>query len=92
MKKEIISSTIGMEACHENMHKSTLVKVLFYKVDNGVRLVPVSGRTLEVIKNIKQVTITSQEFNDRPYDYYNDQVEYFWALGVLGFTFSEDFE
>ena len=85
MKKRFISSTIGMLASHENLSRSVLVRVEFYSIEDGVLLVPVSGHNLATIKPIKQVVISSTEFNDREEDPYDSQVEFRWAIKKLGF-------
>ncbi len=86
MQKVCIGSTIGMLAKHRNMKSPTLVRVIFYKTKDGVLLVPVSGHSLGEFRNIKWVTISSEEYNDRDFDYCDDQVEFRWALRKLGFN------
>lgn len=91
-KEEAINSTIGMMASHNNLRRygfveSILVKVVYSRtiIDN-IMLTAVSGHNLAVIKQIKQVIITKEEYNDRPFDYYDDTVEFFWAISMLGFN------
>ena len=69
--RKYISSTIG----HCGF------KIQFYSVAEGVLLVPVSAYNLEVITKIKQVVVSSEEFNNRSD---NETEEYNWACKKLG--------
>ena len=82
--KKFISSTIGMLVKHHNQPSSKLIRCQFYSVENGVELHAVSGYTLSRITNIPTVLITSEQFSDRDYDHYDDQVEFWWAMKLLG--------
>jgi len=83
--RKFFASTIGMIAKHENMKKSTMVRCEFYEFDDKVELHAVSGENLERIKCVPTVVISVDEYNERDFDYYNDTVEFNWAMSKLGF-------
>lgn len=85
MKRKFISSTVGMMAYHEAYGESKLVRVNFFETPSGILLVPVSGYSLGTLKKIPQVTISKEEFENRPCETYSDQVEWEWAVSILGF-------
>lgn len=90
MKKEYYGSTIGMMARHQNMNKTGIVRVEFYRTNKGVELHAISGKNLERIRNIKTVTISIDEFNDRPNLQTENCNEFFWATKKLGFELPEE--
>lgn len=85
--KKFRGTTIGMQATYSHPTKgivSTLIRVHYYDIPGGVLLVPASGHSLEIIKPIKQVEISDDEYNNRDYDYCDDEVEWLWAINKLG--------
>ncbi len=87
MKKQFISSTIGMMVVHESLKKPKLVRIEFYSTNEGVELHAVSGHNLNRITSVPTVKISSDEFDERNYDYYNDQVEFDWAIKKCGLEY-----
>ena len=85
MKKDRIASTVGMMAYHPHMYKSGMVRVAFYKTKIGVELHAISANNAERIRNIKTVTISFDDFNDRPDPQTQQCDEFFWSIRKLGF-------
>lgn len=84
MTEKFISSTIGMNVSHPAFSGVKLVRFNFYSVPEGVRIEAISGHNLSPIHKITHKIISSEEFSNRDYDYYDDQVEFWWAAGLMG--------
>ena len=82
--KEFLGKTIGMFAFHPDT-KHRLIKVEFNRVGNQVELAAITGINSLRIKNIPSVFVSIEEFDNRPFDYYLDFVEFNWAIRKLGF-------
>jgi len=68
-----ISSTIGFQG----------VRIQFHDHKDGVKLVPVCMHNLQTIRDIKQIVITTAEYNDRDFEYDDDFAEWNWAVEKL---------
>lgn len=90
MKKEFISSTIGMLANHPELSKSVLTRVQYYRTKDGIEMHPVSGHNLARIKKVPTFVITTQQYNARDCDDCDETVEFFWALRQLGFDTDDE--
>lgn len=89
-KQEFIGSTVGMQAYHPNMFESKLIRVEYYRTDEGIQLRAVSGRNLARVKVVPAVIISKEEYNDRDHDHCDDAVEFFWAVKILGFDLGDN--
>lgn len=74
--------TIGLQA--NNGERSALVKIQIERTQNGgAILTPVSGNNLARISG-KVVTLTAEQYDDRPHDPYDNAKEAIWALKQCG--------
>lgn len=77
MTKQIISykSTDGLMASHDQLKKSTLLKVWFTTMsDDTVEVTVECANTGGVLKKLGKKVISLQQFNDLPYDPYDSMV------------------
>jgi len=83
--------TNGLLANHRNIPRSTLIKVEMSWEDDGdrVTLKATNGWNGEEISAIPSVTITGEEFNNRPTSH-DTLVETFWAFDLLDITAAGD--
>lgn len=51
--------------------------------DGSVTICAVSGHNMSKVRNVKPVTISAEEYTDRPINPYNSTREAVWALSLL---------
>lgn len=87
---KFLGTTIGMDVHHKNFNSYSnqkLVRVNFYETNNGnILLQAVSGHNLSTMKAIPAVIISKDDYNDRDFSAYDNQIEFFWAIEKLGFN------
>ena len=81
-----------MSVNHRTLKVSTLLRCQFYKVYGEIELHAVSGFTLKRVTSIATVIISVDEYNDRDFDYYDEKVEFYWAMKKLGVEFESSYE
>lgn len=89
-ERVFVASTIGMMSSHPNLKGSTLIRCEYYEAFGEIELHAVNSHSLGRLKQIPTVLISKEEFSNRDYDYYNEQVEFFWAMNKLGCNNSND--
>ena len=83
-QRNFIQTTIGMMRNHKNLNRPVLIKCHVYEALGDIELHAVSGHNLARIKQIPTVILSKQEWEDRDYDLYDDQEEFFWLTDKLG--------
>jgi len=78
-----IKYTIGLE-CWAGKRLSLVKVECSHLPNNLVELQAVSGHNLASLPKQYSTAITSAEWEDRPFDPYDDTVEAIWALKKLG--------
>lgn len=81
---EFIGYTIGLECWINNAIK--MVKCEYSRTNNGIMIHAVSGNNLGRIGGGHCKTISSEEFETRPVNAYDDTVEAIWALKKIGLS------
>lgn len=72
--------TIGLMANHPTFKRPTLVKVFMESSEEGVLLTVESAHTLSRLNWLGSVLITREEWENRPFDAYDNIVEARWAF------------
>ena len=86
-KPEFICATVGLQA--QRRGRAGLVKAEYYRnADGSVTLRAVSGRSLASMPG--SLTISGEDFADRPINPYNATREALWALRLLVYSVGED--
>lgn len=87
MKKVFVRTTVGLIKSHANFQSPKLVRVNYYRLENGlIELRSVSGHSLSDITKVPYVKITEEQYQDIPFDPYDESVEADAALYLLGWA------
>lgn len=90
---DFIGTTIGLMKSIDGGKKAYLVRVNFHESGDNVVLKSVSGYSLGPMKGVEDLTITREEYDNRPRDHNNDKVEADWALSKCGwYSQCDDFD
>lgn len=84
-RPKFLTSTIGLNAFHDNGESSGLVRFEYYSKNDGTVLIqPVSGRNLNKMPG--QKLVSKEVFNERDNDPCDSVVEWKWAASKCGWN------
>ena len=85
--REFVTTTMGMQMCHPNMNRPTLMSCEVYKTEKGYEVHTMASRTCERISCVPTVYLTNDQWKERDYDAYDDQEKFFWFMNLIGCEF-----
>ena len=90
--REFLGCTIGLECNYHEMRGKLVCAEYLRNPDQTVTLMAASGRTGRQMPGWN-VTLTAEQYENRPTDPYNNVPEARWALNLLGWSLmSDDYE